>query len=274
MLAIEVITQDKEEQQLIALLDGLIQPLYRDLPYHNYGHARDEVLPVALKLDDLDPAGGDPVQRRELIVESLGHDALDYLPLTDENFKSKEERAAYHIAWLLRRQVHEDDIYFNEFSIEQIGKTIERNKPGEKCVTPNDFKLRRADLSNVGSPFRTVFLAGTVKLFHERVILDAEAGQLTPPWPEFLDEQVSILHGLLQQDLSIGGERKVRRSSGQISKFGQLANSNVSLLSSKLGVRDPERFIRRYGTHLLELVPDFKNIVPLIRGQADGGSVS
>jgi hypothetical protein len=274
MLLAEQITPVLNEQRLIRALDPLLATLYEPLPYHNYSHARDEVLVEALRLDDLDrdsrPArqrfeAEQEAERLELIVECLGHDALAHPKLgPDEDFPTKTHRTAARVAGLIRDNMPEHGFTFSGTSIASIEQAIISNTPGQPITTMNELKLRRGDIANVGSHYRSIFLAKTVLIFYETVALNQRDGNGPPEWTSFLDRQHPLLSALIEPGLGIGSER-LRNGK---SPFDRRAERNISLLASKRAVRDPELFIPKYGHSLTALVPNFAEIAPYIRGRA------
>jgi hypothetical protein len=270
MLSVEEITPRPIEQRLITVLDPIIEPLYRsDLPWHNYIHAREDALQESLRLDDLDPVPSTQEERLELIVEDIAHDALGHVPLrSTEGYATKEERTAAVIAGLLRGEIRDSGFDFSETSIINIGNAIIRNRPGIKSETPNEVKLRRGDLKNLGSEQTTPFLAAAVSIFYEKAILALEVDEPYDAWPDYLDGQIPILGGLLMYDLSIRGEPVMQRQGLTLGRFNRTAQSNVGRLANKREVRTPRSFVGRYGHHLKLVIPDFEEIVPYILGEA------
>lgn len=255
MLKVEEITLIPEEQALIRGLDDVLADpssgLYKDLPHHNYGHVRDEVLPEALRLDSLDPDNSTSQGRLELAAASLTHDLLVHLPLDpDEGFDTKEARTIAKAKSLL------PSFGFTGQSLDNVLGSIGTTAPGTVCKTPNEIKLRRADISNVGSEQLARFLAVTVKIFHEEKIISAQAGVPASNWETFIGRQATILKQLLEPDLSVGTEPKVHG----LGRFNRLAQANVAWLG-RGAVRDPDQFVKAYGPHLEPPVPNFANIV-------------
>ncbi len=241
MLSVEEITSHPGEQLLIERLDEGLGPFYRDdLPHHNYRHVRDDVLPEVLRLDALQPV--DPVRGRfNLIGATLGHDAGSHLPADPERPETKEERAARLIRPVLA------GCGFSEGDISEMDGMILATGIGAVCATPDQKKLRRADIANVGGQ-RTSFLATTVNLFYEATILAGERGDEPPVWPAFIAAQQEILMRLLSQDLSLGDER-ISKGMGP---FNRAAMKNVSWLSRGV-VRDPARFHGKYDQYMRRL---------------------
>jgi len=244
MLSVEEITDVPGEQVLIERLDEGLRPLYRNgLPHHNYPHARDDVLPEVFRLDGLAPTS--PVHGRfNLIAATLGHDAGSHLPPDPERPETKEERASRLIRPVLL------DCNFSEGDLVEIDGLIGATGPGAACVTPDQVKLRRGDIANVGGP-RLPFLATSVRLYQEAVILAAERGEPAPEWRSFLREQEAVLRSLLSQDLSLGDERV----SKGVGPFNRAALRNVSWLSRGV-MLNPVRFHSKYDHYLRPLVGD------------------
>lgn len=238
MLSVEEITSIPGEQVLIEQLDEGLRPFYRDdLPHHNYEHARDDVLPEVLRLDALQPV--DPVHGRfNLIGATLGHDAGSHLPADPERPESKEERAIRLIRPVLK------GCGFSARDISEMDGMVLATGTGVVCATPDQKKLRRGDIANVGGP-RTLFLATSVNLFYEATILAGERGEEPPVWPEFIAAQQAILMSLLSQDLSLGDERV----SNGMGPFNRAAMKNVSWLSKGV-VLDPARFHSKYDQYM------------------------
>jgi hypothetical protein len=244
MLSVEEITSHPGEQVLIERLDEGLRPLYRDdLPHHNYEHARDNVLPEVLRLDALQPV--DPVHGRfNLIGATLGHDAGSHLPADPERPETKEERAAR----LIRPVLVESG--FSARDISEMDGMVLATGIEAVCATPNQKKIRRGDIANVGG-LRTPFLATTVNLFYEAAILAGEQGGEPPVWPAFIAAQQKILMSLLSQDLSLGDER----ISKGVGPFNRAAMKNVSWLSKGV-VLDPAKFHSKYDQYMRPLVDE------------------
>ena len=255
-----------EERKLIEDLETAIEvprlkaaPAYRiDLPYHNDYHIYREVLPAGLRLDGRDGKNSTPRSRPILIAGLITHDMWSHVPLDPaEGFRTKEQRTAALARPILLN-------LFSEADTNEVEGTIIATTPGVRCETPNQRKIRRADISNVGIRNSSTFLATTVRIFHEEVVLCLEAGEDPPLWTPFLDRQHAVLGKLLEQDLSVGTE-PLRNGKGP---FNLAAESNVSLLGTKCSVRNPKSFVSRYGQYMKPLVPAFQDIVPYIKAEA------
>lgn len=243
MLAVEAITPIPVEQELIKELSEGLRPFYReDLPYHNFSHVHDDVLAEVLRLDSEHPETSTERGRIRLIGASLVHDAYDHLPLDPLEYTSKEERAAHVTRPVLI------ECGFEPADIRETDELTLSTRPGEICRTPNQVKLRRGDISNVGSG-RLPFLGTSVNLFYEATLLADEYDHERTNWRTFIASQEAVLRSLLSQDLSLGSERQ---RSG-IGPFNRRAMKNVNWLS-KNRVRDPVRFYARYNHHLRPLV--------------------
>jgi hypothetical protein len=244
MLSVEEITSIPGEQVLIEQLDEGLRPFYRDdLPHHNYEHARDDVLPEVFRLDALQPV--DPVRGRfNLIGATLGHDAGSHLSADPERPETKEERASRLIRPVLK------ECGFSTGDIAEMDGLILATGIATVCATPDQKKLRRGDIANVGGG-RTPFLATTVKLFHEAAILAGERGGEPPVWRTFVAAQQEILLGLLSQDLSLGDERVTKG----LGPFNRAALRNVGWLSKSV-VRDPAKFHSKYDQYMRPLVDE------------------
>lgn len=242
MLSVEEITPIPGEQLLINELGVRLRPFYRDdLPYHNYPHVHDDVLSDVLRLDDLEPVR--PSHGRfNLIAAALGHDAGSYLPLNTESSETREERATRLIKPVLV------ECGFTLRDINEIDDMVQSTQVGTLCETPDQIKLRRADIVNVGGK-RLPFLATSVKLHYEARILADEQDVEPPDWRTFIIEQEGILRSLLSQDLSLGDER-ISKGTGP---FNRAAMKNVNWLSKKV-IREPLMFHSKYDYYLRPLV--------------------
>lgn len=238
MLATEELTDVPEEQTLIGELNEGLSGFYReDLPHHNYRHAHDEVLPEVLRLDELQPTTR--YGRLKLIAAALIHDAGSYLPLDPADGMPKEQRSVELTKPLLR------ECGFRLRHINEIDDMVQSTGIGTSCWTPDEIKLRRADIANVAGK-RMPFLATTVNIFYEEVLLADEYNYQLRPWSTYIIKQAGVLKELLSQDLSLGDERV----SLGMGPFNRAAMKNVSLLLSKTTIRNPSGFVSKYG-HLL-----------------------
>jgi hypothetical protein len=256
-----------EEQELIEDLGSAVgaathssQAAYRlNLPHHNYSHIYGDVLPEGLRLLELDTKNNTPGNRFVMIGGLTTHDMWTYLPLDRaEGFKTKEERTATLAEPILRR-------FFSKAYTEAMQGVTIATSAGVTCETPIQRIARRADINNIGSKNNTPFLATTVRIFHEEVILCHEAREETPQWTPFIDRQHGVLSKLLEQDLSVGTELVNGNGMGP---FNREAGRNVAFLGSKLSVRNPHLFVSRYGRYIEQLVPTFQDIAPYIKAEA------
>lgn len=245
MLSPEEITPYTGEQVLVDELDEGLRPLYRgDLPGHNYEHAHDEVLPEAIRLDGLEPLAASH-GRLALIAAALCHDAGAHLPADPERHETKEERSMRLVRPVLI------ECGFNTNDIREVNGMIWATQAGTACKSLGQVKMRRADISNVGSRQRMRMLKRTVDFFHETTILAAEEDRESPAWSAFLASQQQVLWKLLIQDLSLGNERRIKDRG----PFNRMAERNVGWLS-KNTVRNPIKFHTMYDRYLRPLVSE------------------
>lgn len=242
MVAAEI-TPVAEEQELIEALSDEFRPFHRpDLPYHNFSHSRDDVLPEILRLDTECHPEGNPGERRLLIASALGHETLWHLELDpEEGLSSREDRSAAVVAQRLPK------FGFTAPEVALVRGLIAVTEPGTHVKTEAEIKMRRADLKNVASKNKTDFIAGTVKLFYEALMLCREKGKAAPRWTSYVLAQQGVLRSFLEDDLSLP-------SDGRPGVFNRAANKNTEWLSSS-SVLDPARFIRRQGRYLKSRLP-------------------
>lgn len=169
------------------------EQLYADLLYHNFGHARDDVLPEALSLADKCEENGQPVNRRVLVAAALFHDAGFHINSSDR-FKSKEDYSQYiadHVLpWL----------GYTEEEIEQVNICIAGTERGNTCPTIESKILRRSDIFNV-SQDKVRFLTSSVR--YAREIVSVSGKIIT--WQGFCDETKRVFDDYLkEEDLSLG----------------------------------------------------------------------
>ena len=239
------------------------QPAYRpDLPAHNPRHIYEETLPEGLRLVTRDGKNNTARNRLVVAVSLITHDMWSHLPLDPaEGFATKEERTVALARPLILGFLNVTDT--DEVSENILSTSVPQRGKEDTPLTPNQRKVRRADISNVGSYLTSLFLSKTVNLFHEEIILNREAGKKPTLWMPFLDRQYQALTGLLRQDLSLSTEA-VTNGKGA---FNKRAEKNASLIGSKTTVRNPKSFVSRYGQYIKPLVPAFQEIVPYILSQ-------
>lgn len=244
MLLPEAITADPTEQELVSRFSQALAPFYRpDLPHHNFLHPHDEVLPEVIQLADIDPACT-TLERYILIAASLGHDALEHLPLSPA-FRTKEQRAGAITAVIAR------DIGFTAGEANATEELIESTNPQAACDTPSKVKLRRGDLKNVGGR-RLPFLGTAVNVFYEKQMLAQEQGLEAPLWTPYMTTQRVLLRGMNVPDLSVGREQS-RDGRGT---FNRRADENIDTLWLPR-VEDPWQFVTFYGSRLQPYVAGF-----------------
>lgn len=247
MIAPEEITQIPEEQGIIKAFDLVLPAYYKNVPYHNYAHPRDKVLPEVLRLDDLGRQNAKKhAPRRVEIAAALGHDIYISWSLDpDENFSSKEERSAETIRNIL------PEFDYKPEEIEQVSRDILSTETGKNCLNQRQIRLRRGDLVDVAGS-RQIFLTDSVKIFYEHVQTQRASGFAPLEWPVFIQKQQQILRRLLSQDLTLPFEYE----KSQTGVFNRVANRNVSWLSSDI-VLNPIRFVQTYGRSILDHMPGF-----------------
>jgi hypothetical protein len=253
------------EKQLItnmwsAVLESRMegQPAYRpELPHHNYNHIVHESLPEVLRLIARDGEENIPRNRRIVIGSEIVHDMWSWLALDPVEFDTAEDRT---IAWA-RPLIGE---FFESEEAEEVESGIEATSPFGSCVTPNQKKVRRADISNLGNKRINPILAKTVDIFYEEVGLAEERGENPPLWTSFLDRQAPALNSLLSVDLSVADET-VQKGEGP---FNKRAKRYVGMLANKHTFRQPELFKKRRVPYLWDLVPDLEKIIPYITNEA------
>jgi hypothetical protein len=243
------------------------EPAYRpDLPQHNLIHAFGEVAPEGIRL--LEKSGESTPGTRRIMLGGLTlHDIFSTRLLDpDEGFATVEERAAALAEPILSKLLDRPEAA-------EAQRIIRSSYLGHEYTDLLELITRRADIVNVGSPTATPFLAVTVKIFHEKIMLWREAtidrhrDQPRTLWTPYLDVQYSVLRQLLERDLSVGDEKRLRYHDGRyLGVFNRNGERNASLLGAKHSVRNPISFNRRYGRFMRLLVPDYESVRPYILG--------
>lgn len=251
-----------QERELITELGAAIEvlrisgmPAYRpELPQHNERHIYKESVPAGLRLVHQDTEQNTSHNRLIVAFGLQTHDLFSHRDLDpQEGFTTKEKRTAAIAGPLLLKLVSQADT-------EEIQGTIITTGTDVPCETPNQRKVSRADLVNVGSPTLPLFLATTVRLYQEHIILSLEAKRQPLAWEPFLDMQYLVLKSLLAQDLSVPPEKQSKVDG--LGPFNRQGMRNAGVLKSRRSVRTPNLFFTRHVSHLTHLVTDIENIKP------------
>ena len=162
------------------------------LPAHNFDHTLD-TLWATMELADTLEADGITVNRRVLVGAALFHDAA----LHKKHDSSDPTWAERHSARLFGK--HAAKFGYDQAEILLGKQVIKETNFLVPPRTPEGKVLIRADLSNLGEDYQTVFLPTTERLYEER-----RATGNTRTWEHHVKSSVSILCHYLMRDLSLG----------------------------------------------------------------------
>lgn len=169
----------------------VMQKLYINLPYHNFGHA----MAIALRAESIARKcneEGVPADTLVVFSAGLGHDAGYHLNPKKYGFATREAHSAILTTQALIA------IHAPMEIIKPVDAAIIATHKDAAFTTVEQKIVRAADLSNFGGPYEG-FLKGTFLFKHEQEML---GGRLIP-WDEWKQQTHDVAEFYCSQDIHL-----------------------------------------------------------------------